>query len=67
MQQYSENTFSIDLVSDFYQTTNPLKIIKKCKEDLDIDLKMSEVLDYLNLEEDTEKESRYVQMKDIFN
>lgn len=67
MQGYSEKTFSIDLVSDFYQTTNPLKIIKLCKEDLNIDLKMSEVLDYLNLEEDTEKESRYVQMKDIFN
>lgn len=67
MQKYSEETFSIDLISDFYNTINPLKIIKLCKEDLNIDLKISEVLDYLSLEEDTERESRYIQMKDIFN
>lgn len=67
MQEYTEKTFCIDLISDFYKTSNPFKIIEKAKEDLDIILQPSEVMDYLGYEEDWEKESRYVQMKDIFN
>ena len=66
MQEYTEKTFCIDLISDFYKTSNPSIIIEKSKEDLDINLTHSDILDYLEYEEDYEKESRYVQMKDIF-
>lgn len=66
MEEYSEKTFCIDLISDFYNTSNPFKIIEKSKEDLNIILEPSEVMDYLGYEEDWEKESRFIQMKDIF-
>lgn len=67
IREYSEKTFCIDLISDFYQTVNPKKIIKFAKKDLDMTLTTGEILDYLYLEEDLEKENRFIQMKQIFN
>lgn len=67
MDYYTEKTFCIDLISEHYKTVNPEKIVQLCKEILDVELKISDVLDYLNLTEDFEKESRFIQMKDIFN
>lgn len=67
MTEFTEKTFAIDLISDFHKTSDPNIIKYKVKEDLDIDLTISEIIDYLNREDDYEMESRYVQMKDIFN
>lgn len=64
---YNEKTFSIDLISDAYKTTNPFEICKYAKSDLNIDLTISEIIDYINYEEDFEKESYTISMKHIFN
>lgn len=66
MNEFTEETFAIDLLSDFHKTTNPETIKEKALEDLDLELTISQIKDYLNREDDYEMESRYVQMKDIF-
>lgn len=64
---YSEETFAIDLIGDVYKTTDPVEIIAKSQEILDISLTVSEVLDYLTRTEDFEKESSSVHMRELFN
>ena len=66
MQEYSEKSFCIDLISDYYKTSNPEKISNLIMQDLNIEVSKNEVIDYLNYQEDYEKKSRFVQMKDIF-
>lgn len=63
---YSEETFAIDLISEAYATSNPLKIIDLANEVLSIKLSEAEVKDYLNYTEDFEKESRFVSMANHF-
>lgn len=63
---FSEKSFSIDLISDAYNTVDPVLISKKLKEDLNINLSPNEILDYLNYTEDYEKESYTISMKYIF-
>lgn len=60
---YSKVSFAIDLIMDFYETTNPIIIAEKAKEDLDVSLTIHQVEDYLdiNRKEDYEKESKFVE------
>lgn len=67
IQYYNEKTLAIDLIQDYYKTDNPVLIVKKAKEDLDIIISLSDVFDYLSCEpDDLEKESYTISMKDFF-
>ena len=66
MKEYSEKSFCIDLISDYYKTSNPEEISQLIERDLNIRVTRNEVVDYLNYQEDYEKESRSIRMKDIF-
>lgn len=58
-KQYSEFSFTVDLIMDIYKTSNPIIIAEKALEDLEIDLNIHQISDYLSLEkEDFEKENR---------
>lgn len=58
-KQYSEFSFAVDLIMDIYKTSNPIIIAEKALEDLEIDLNIHQISDYLSLEkEDFEKENR---------
>ena len=56
---YSEFSFAIDLIINEYKLSNPILIAEKVKEDLDIDLSIHQISDYLSIEyEDLEKANR---------
>lgn len=57
MIPYSEKRICIDLILDTYNTSNPFEIIQKAKDDLDIKLTFSDVIDYITATEDFEMES----------
>lgn len=46
---YSEIALAIDLVSEVYNTYNPIIIAEKCKEDLDISLTIHQIMDYYEI------------------
>ena len=59
IKKYSELSFSIDLIIEEYNTTNPIIIAEKAKLDLDIDLSIHAISDYLDINSvDYELESR---------
>ena len=60
MKNYSEFRFAIDLIIDVYGITNPVLIAEKVKEDLDIELSIHQISDYLEVEhrEDYSKVNR---------
>lgn len=64
---YNEKTFCIDLIMEHYNTENPFTIVEKAREDLDIDVTISDVLTVLGYTEDFEQESHRVSMAEIFN
>jgi hypothetical protein len=64
---YSEVTFAIDIISDAYNTTDPVEIVAKSKEILSIDMTVSQVMDYLCHTEDFEYSSRSITIKSLFN
>lgn len=66
MAQYSEETFCIDLIGDYFKIDDPYEIKKLCKEYMEMDISLSIILDYLGREDDYEQQSKFVQMKDIF-
>lgn len=57
---YSEFSFAIDLIINEYDLTNPILIAEKVKEELDIDLSIHQIADYLEVElkEDHSKVNR---------
>jgi galactitol-specific phosphotransferase system IIB component len=61
IKPYNEVTFAIDLISDAYKTADVFTIIQKCKEELDVEVNTSQVLDYLFREDDMEKQSREIE------
>lgn len=67
IKNYKESTFAIDLIKDAYNITDPVEIVDKVNECLNVNVTVSEVIDYLNLEEDIEKESWSINSKYIFN
>ena len=62
-QEYSELSIAIDLVSYAYQTSNPIIIAEKMKEDLDMSYTIHQIADHLdiNRNEDYFKESQRVE------
>ena len=59
IKKYSELSFSIDLIIEEYNTTNPIVIAEKAKLDLNIDLSIHAISDYLDINSiDYELESR---------
>lgn len=59
-KQYSEFSFAIDLIVNEFKLTNPILIAEKIKEELDIDLSIHQIADYLeiNYKEDFSKMNR---------
>lgn len=64
---FTEKTFCIDLVSTELGTDNPLAIADEIYNIFKIRVTVSEVIDYLDLEEDLEQQSFTIRMKEIFN
>lgn len=66
LKPYSEASFSIDLITDAYKLTDPFLIVKKVKEDLDIIVTISQVLDYIGKVDDYEQQHYTIKMNQIF-
>jgi hypothetical protein len=57
-QPYSEFAFAIDLIMEQYKISNPILISEKIQEDLNIDISIHQISDYLSLNsENWERES----------
>ena len=57
-----EYIFAIDLVMEEYQITNPILISEKIQEDLDMEVSIHQVMDYLEINQETwEIESQKIQ------
>ena len=55
---YSEFAFAVDLVMEQYKISNPILISEKIKEDLNLEISIHQISDYLDLNfEDWEQES----------
>ena len=67
IKPYSEVSLAVDLITNEYGDISPVQICVKSKEDLDIIITPSEVIDYLNISEDFEKESWTIHSSEIFN
>lgn len=66
LKPYSEVSFSIDLITDAYKLTDPFLIVEKVKEDLDIIVTISQVLDYIGRVDDYEQQHYTIKMNQIF-
>lgn len=56
---YSDFSFAIDLIIDVYKINNPIIISEKIKEDLDMEISIHQISDYLSINyEDFEKENQ---------
>ena len=57
-----EYIFAIDLVMEQHQITNPILISEKIQEDLEMDITIHQVMDYLEInQENWEIESQKIQ------
>jgi capsular polysaccharide biosynthesis protein len=65
-KNYSELSFSVDLIQEEFKLNNPIHIVDKVQEELGIELSIHAVSDYLdiNRQEDYEMESH---KQDYFN
>jgi hypothetical protein len=66
LKPFTEATFAIDIVIDAYNLDDAFTIVNLIKEDLDIDVTVSQVLDYMGRVDDHEQESNNVRMNQIF-
>lgn len=56
---YSHFSFAIDLVVNEYKLSNPILIAEKIKEDLDMEISIHQISDYIQVNyEDLERENR---------
>lgn len=62
---YDENIFAIDLIMDAYKTTDPFVISQKIKEDLKLDVKISQIISHTN-EEPLQKNIWSINSNEIF-
>lgn len=63
---YSEFTFAIDLVMNHYKTSNPVLISEKIGEDLQLEISIHQISDYLSLKNnDWELESQLYEYYNI--
>ena len=62
MSKILEYIFAIDLVMEEHKITNPILIAEKIQEDLDIEVSIFQVMDYLEInQENWEIESQKIQ------
>jgi hypothetical protein len=62
MSKILEYIFAIDLVMEEYQITNPILIAEKIQEDLDIEVSIFQIADYLEInQENWIKESNKIE------
>jgi hypothetical protein len=62
---YDENVFAIDLIMDAYKITDPFIISQKIKEDLKLDVKISQIISHTN-EEPLQKNIWSINSNEIF-
>lgn len=64
-QEYSQLGLAIDLVVNEYGTLNPIEIVEKIQDDLELYYNIHQVMDYLDINklEDYEKESNLQEFK----
>lgn len=63
---YSEFAFAIDLVMNHYKTSNPVLISEKIGEDLQLEISIHQISDYLSLKnKDWELESQLYEYYNI--
>lgn len=67
-QKYSQLGLAIDLVVNEYGSINPIEIVEKIQQDLDLYFTIHQVIDYLDINklEDYEKESNLQQFKQYY-
>jgi hypothetical protein len=46
---YSDFSFAIDLIMETYKESNPVIISEKIKEDLDMEINIHQICDYLDM------------------
>jgi hypothetical protein len=64
----SSIALAIDLVSYEYKTKNPLIIYEKIQEDLQMEISIHQIMDYLEIyNEDYEKESNKIKYYSVTN
>lgn len=61
---YSNIAMAIDLIMDYYETDNAIIIEEKCMEDLQLDLSIHQIYNYLNMNKKNFKENEF--MKKIY-
>ena len=62
MSNKPEYIFAIDLVMEQHQITNPILISEKIQEDLEMDVTIHQIMDYLEInQENWEIESQKIQ------
>lgn len=62
MSKYPEYIFAIDLVMEEHKITNPILISEKIAEELDMEVSIFQVMDYLEInQENWEIESQKIQ------
>lgn len=65
-KEYSEFAFAIDLVMNHYKTSNPVLISEKIGEDLQLEISIHQISDYLSLKDnDWELESQLYEYYNI--
>ena len=57
IKPYSQLAIAVDLVSYEYKTSNPIIIAEKIQQDLDMDISIHAISDYLSINENYENES----------
>lgn len=67
MTKYSSLALAIDLVSNEYQTKNPVIIAEKIQEDLGMDFSIHAIADYLSINDNYEVESAKIHYYSITN
>lgn len=62
----SEITFAIDIIGDAYNTTDPVEIVSKSKEILNINLTIEQVMNELTYVESNMEANNRMSMKQFF-
>ena len=53
MSKYPEYIFAIDLVIEEHKITNPILIAEKIQEDLDMEVSIFQIVDYLEISQES--------------
>ena len=67
MTKYSSLAVAVDLICNEYKTNNPIIIAEKIQQDLDMDISIHAISDYLSINENYENESSKIKYYSITN